>query len=98
MKTEPLVGMGATIYYHSDRAPATIIQITQSGKRLVLQEDKSTRLDNNGMSECQVYEYQPDSEGKIFIATKRKHGEYRLVGEKTLVDIGTREKYYDYSF
>lgn len=94
----PEIGMGATIIYYSDREPATVIQVTHNGKRIVLQEDFAKRTDNNGMSESQDYEYSTNPNGTIHIATKRKNGEYRLVGEKTLVHLGARRKYYDYSF
>jgi len=94
----PTIGMGATIYHYSDRDPATVIEVSPSGKRIVIQEDKSIRLDNNGMSECQVYRYEPDPGGTMHIATLRKDGTYRLVGRKTIVSLGERHRYYDYSF
>lgn len=94
----PEVGMGATIHVGSDSYPATIIQVTQNGKRVILQEDDATRVDSNGMSESQDYTYQTNPQGTIHIATLRKDGRYRLTGEKTPVSIGFRRKYYDYSF
>jgi hypothetical protein len=54
----PIVGMGATITYGSDHHPATVIKILSNGRRLILQEDKSIRTDNNGMSESQSYDYE----------------------------------------
>lgn len=92
------VGMGATIQYHSDRDPATIIEVSPSGKRIVIQEDSVVRTDNNGMSECQTYEYHCNPEGTVHIATLRKDGSFRLTGGKTLVSVGERRKYYDFSF
>lgn len=94
----PTIGMGATIQYHSDRSPATIIEVSPSGKRIVIQEDSVTRTDNNGMSECQTYDYHRNPEGTIHIATLRKDGSFRLVGGKTLVSVGVRNRYYDFSF
>lgn len=94
----PEVGMGATIHVGSDSYPATIIQITQNGKRIVIQEDDATRVDDNGMSESQDYAYQANPNGTIHIATLRKDGHYRLTGEKTPVSIGIRRRYYDFSF
>ena len=94
----PEIGMGATIQYHSDRHPATIIEISPSGKRIVIQEDSVKRTDNNGMSECQTYEYFRNPIGVIHVATLRKDGTYRLVGQKASVHVGTRSKYYDFSF
>lgn len=57
-----------------------------------------TRTDNNGMSECQTYEYHRNPEGTCHIATLRKDGSFRLAGGKTLVHVGERNKYYDFSF
>lgn len=94
----PSVGVGATIRVGSDSYPATVIQVTQNGKRIVLQEDDATRIDNNGLSELQEYTYQTNPNGTIHIATLRKDGSYRLQGEKTPVSIGIRRKYYDPSF
>lgn len=96
--SEPHIGMGVTIQYYSDSAPGTIIQVTQNGNRIVIQEDKFTRVDSNGMSEVQSYTYEANLQGNIHIATKRKDGKYRLSGGKTLVYLGTRRRYYDYSF
>lgn len=94
----PTIGMGVTIQYYSDREAGTIIQVTQNGRRIVIQEDTATRTDNNGMSESQSYEFAPNPEGTIHIATLRKDGTYRLQGSKERVYLGTRDKYYDYSF
>jgi hypothetical protein len=93
-----VIGMGATISCGSDSYPATIIQITQNGKRIVLQEDKAVRTDKNGMSECQKYDYTEDSAGRIYIATLRKDGHYRITGTTQNVFVGQRRKHYDFSF
>ncbi len=65
----PTVGMGATIHVGSDSYPATVIQVTRNGKRLVIQEDIAIRIDNNGMSESQEYTYEPNPHGDIHIVT-----------------------------
>lgn len=94
----PEVGMGATIQYYSDRHAATIIQITHNGNRLILQEDLSIRSDTNGMSESQTYEFTTDQKGTVHIATKRKDNTFRLIGQRTLVHVGYRSTYHDFSF
>lgn len=94
----PSIGMGATIRIGSDSYPVTIIQVTQNGKKIVLQEDEATRTDNNGLSELQEYTYQTNPNGTTHIATLRKDGRYRLQGEQIPVYIGIRRKYYDPSF
>ena len=102
---EPEVGMGATILHWSDRSAATIVEVQRfkGGKRagqvkaVVIQGDKATRTDSNGMSESQTYtfEAQPDSPKRTF--TLRKDGRYRDSGG-TVLRIGSRDEYYDYSF
>ena len=94
----PKVGDGATIQLWSDRHACTVIQVTQNGRRIVVQRDKATRVDSNGMSESQEYTFEPDTNGSTTIATLRKDGSYREVGGKTLIHIGSRSEYYDYSF
>jgi hypothetical protein len=94
----PSVGDAATIAYHSDCDPATVIHVLSNGRRIVLQKDKATRIDNNGMSECQIYEYEPDPDGTILVASLRKDGNYKLIGGKTRVHVGSRRKFHDYSF
>jgi len=96
--SEPEIGMGVTIQFHSDRTACTIIDISPSGHQLVLQEDKATRLDNNGFSESQEYSFKPDPDGRIFRATLRKDGRYRLAGGKETITLGIRDRYYDFSF
>ena len=97
-ETIPTIGMGATISVGSDRYPATVIQVTQNGKRVVIQEDDATRTDNNGLSESQTYTFQTNPNGTIHIVTLRKDGRYRISGGQTPVWIGSRDKYLDPSF
>lgn len=96
----PTVGMGATILMWSDRYPATIVAVKD--KQITLQEDTATRTDKNGMSESQQYEFKPNPDGRIFNATLRKNGTYVLEGGSmrsgTIIRIGRRDRYYDFSF
>lgn len=97
---DPMIGMGATINFYSDSKAATIIQITHNGRRIVLRQDKATRVDHNGISESQKYNYEEDLDGAIYIATLRKDGRYRLVGATSgsTITLGIRREYFDYSF
>lgn len=95
---EPEIGMGVTICYWSDRMAGTIIDISASGKTLVIQEDNCVRTDNNGMSESQNYIYSSNPNGQTHIVTKRKDGSFRIMKSKTLVSIGHRRAFHDYSF
>ena len=92
------VGGGATIQHWTDRTACTVIKISKSGKTVWMQEDHAKRVDNNGMSDQQEYEYSCDPNGKIYKATLRKDGCYRLTGTKNVIRFDVRRKYYDYSF
>ena len=97
-KEDIYVGDGATIIYHSDRVPATILSILQDNKRIIIQEDNFTRIDSNGLSEEQEYSYERNPEGEIHVVTLRKDGKYKISKTNTVVAIGARRRYYDPSF
>jgi len=95
----PVIGMGATICGWTDRYPATVIEISKSGRVIVVQEDTSTRIDSNGMSECQDYTYAPDANGRTKTYSRRKNGRWIQKGTKDCyLSLGNRRKYHDYSF
>jgi hypothetical protein len=99
---KPQVGMGATILCWTDRHAGTIIEVTADS--FVVQEDRATRTDKNGMSDCQSYSYEPDPNGPrtTFKRVKRgkAKGDWRENGVKDGrgVLIGRRDKHHDYSF
>lgn len=100
------VGMGCTILMFTDRKPATVVEVIKrdNGKvhAIVIQEDRARRLDKNGFSESQDYEYTPNTDA--FKATYTLRSNNRFVrkyddmntGQK--VFVGKREKYHDFSF
>lgn len=94
----PEIGMGATVRYWSDCKPYTIVRISKTGLKIRLQEDKSYRIDNNGMSDVQEYTYQPDSNGGHVTAFRRRDGNYYLAGSKKSITLGVRRKFHDYCF
>lgn len=103
---EPEVGMGATILGWTDRNPATIVAVrtNKDGKAIEVQvqEDNYKRVDANGMSEMQDYEYTPNPEAPIRRYSLRNNGAWVRVGETAKggqrLAIGRREKYHDFSF
>jgi hypothetical protein len=97
---KPEVGMGATACAFTDRYAGTIIRII-SPTRIEWQEDTAVRTDNNGMSECQTYDYKPNPDARKVIFSKRKNGVWREMGtgkDGLGLSLGERRKYYDYSF
>lgn len=99
--TMPAVGMGATILMWSDRHACTIVSVEKNGKRIGVQRDHAKRTDGNGMSDCQSYEFTPNSEAHVEFFTLRKNGNYVREGDSikgSPLKIGARSEYYDFSF
>lgn len=92
------VGDGATLVMYTDRKACTVIDIQRNGRVVTIQEDHAIRTDTKGMSESQVYRFEPNPEGTIHSVTKRRDGTYKVRGSQTPVVIGHRSHYYDYSF
>ncbi len=106
---EPVVGMGATILSWTDRSPATIIGVFRETKILHVREDSYRRMDSNGMSESQTYEYFPNPRGYVYIFRQNKQGVWEEVDYNPVTKrhkkngghglrIGERSKYHDFSF
>jgi hypothetical protein len=108
----PVVGMGATMTSYSDRHAGTIIEVKKVGKGLLItvQADDVKRIDNNGMSESQEYQYTPNPNGATYLY-KQKEPNTRWVAmymnqetgrlnksERGGLVIGERDEYYDFSF
>jgi len=91
----PEVGMGCTVLKWTDRQAATIIKVTP--KTLTVQYDHAKRVDKNGMSECQQYEYSRNPEGctRVFRLTNRG---WRETGGGSSLLVGQRNHYHDFSF
>lgn len=95
----PVLGMGATILGWTDRYPATVIAISKSGRVITVQDDIYTRIDSNGMSECQDYTYTANPNGCTKTYSLRKNGRWVQKGTKDCyLSLGNRRRYYDYSF
>jgi len=96
-------GDGVTYTIFTDRRAGTVIDVSPSGKTITIQLDKATRIDENGMSESQEYEYERDPDGQILKFTWRKKvNGFKLVGTRAR-ECGSyltagRHEYRDYSF
>jgi hypothetical protein len=93
----PVVGDGATLTFYSDREAGTVVKVC-TPRKVVVQIDKATRTDQNGMSESQDYTYAPDLNGRLYTFTLRKNGGWRESKGSTGVRFGVRDKYYDFNF
>lgn len=98
----PTVDMGATLCLWTDRRAATVIAVSQNGKTVTVQEDKATRKDHNGMSDSQTYTYQADPTATKQVFSLRQNGRWVSKGSPmtsgTVLVLGTRDKFHDYSF
>ena len=94
---EPEVGMGCTILCWTDRHAATVVEV-RSATTIVVQQDHARRVDKNGMSESQKYEYTPNPEATREVFTRRKDGRWKKRGGGYTLMLGERMEYHDFSF
>jgi len=101
------VGMGATILSWSDRYAATVTNV--DGNRVTVQRDHAKRVDSNGVSESQDYEYAPDPHGAEYVFRKARSGQWEEVFFNAETGrwnksggyglrIGKRRQYRDFTF
>ena len=99
---KPEIGMGVTEMMYSDRAPYEIIAI-KDDRHITVRAMGYKRIDNNGFSEIQEYEYDSNPNGYVCDLFKTKRGVWvRRVGVRGVDDssgwfIGRAERYYDFS-
>jgi len=103
---EPAVGDGATILGWTDRYAATVISVENG--IVTVQQDNAKRVDKNGFSEDQTYEYTPNPQGVTYSYRKGKDGQWQRVVFNTetgrwnkrdgAIRLGVREEYWDPTF
>ena len=105
---DPVIGTPATVLCWSDRKGATVILWDSKHSIITVQEDKATRIDGEGMSDCQTYSYERDTDGSLHMFKRTKNGwknvllnpqtgRYNYTSGSGLV-LGVRDAHYDYSF
>lgn len=91
------VGDGVTLHLWSDSHAGTIIKTTKYS--FVWKRDKAIRVDKNGMSDCQTYEYERDPEGEeTTFRWSKKYNCYCAGCDQSIKAGKGRHEYYDYSF
>lgn len=93
----PVVGMGLTLLHWTDREVATITKVSPSGKTFWFKADIATRIDSNGMSECQVYSYSPDDTAPERKAVLTRRGRWKEI-RGSQIRLDARIAYHDFSF
>lgn len=105
---EPRVGMAATTLSWSDRNGATVIAIDKN--IVTVQQDIATRVDTNGLSEDQEYEFQANPNGYVQHFRMSKEGTFTEVRKNSTTGrwnkadtssgliLGFRRHYHDFSF
>lgn len=115
--TDILIGTGATIHYWSDSSACTVIGFKKlkKGRVVTVQIDKAIMKDSfkpeiiagGFVGHCvnnheQEYDYEKDTEGRVFTFSLRKNGKWVLMGSEaksgTRLSIGFRRKFHDYNF
>ena len=108
MSNAPQIGMGATLLSYTDRNPATVVGWDMVKAIVTVQEDDYKRIDKNGLSESQEYEYTQNTSNYKVSFKWTKKGWVRVVFNPETnrwkqspcggLYIGEREKYHDFSF
>lgn len=98
---KPEVGMGATMMGYTDRTPYEIIEVKDE-RHITVRALNYKRIDTNGMSESQEYEYTSDENNATSRLFLTKQGQWReRYNDRSLgrtFVIGYAEKYHDFSF
>lgn len=114
----PEVGQGVTLTTWTDAISGTIVRVTpktitfRRDKTTLLNGPLSGEPDALVMTPggfaahttgTQRWSTEPDPEGRLYKATLRKNGKWKLAGHPTrspgnLVEIGVRKPHYDFNF
>lgn len=99
----PKVGMGVTQCLWSDRHAWEVIAVKDE-RHVTVRQLTAKRIDKNGMSECQEYEFTSDEKNPTYNLYKTKKGKWVIRVGRNGVDssygwcFGTASEYYDPSF
>lgn len=101
----PVAGKGATELKWTDRHAYFVNWVSDDLKECTIERAKAIRTDSNGMSECQVYEYERTGE---IMDLKFRWNAWRNFytcpytgkkkNSKKSISFGFMEEYYDFSF
>ena len=100
------VGMGATMYFISDRVACTVVAIRRNrqgvAREIDVQRDDACLTNEGGIYGQQKWEFSPNPKGPIDTFVLRKNGKWVQKGQSmkngTVCVPGYRDAYYDPSF
>jgi hypothetical protein len=100
-RTKPVVGNGAHINNGVDTHSVTIIEVSESGKSVIVQRD-SVKPKAGSASYSNEWEMTPDPNGATYEFSLRKNGFYIQTGEAmnfgSTLHLSGRREYYSYEF
>ena len=76
------VGDGASVCFFSDRHAATVVDVSEDGKRVTAQTDTATVVEGRVQDGSAEYNYERNPIGSIYRFSLRKNGRYVNVGSK----------------
>ena len=91
----PVVGEGATVLHYSDRDAYEVLEANEKAKSCVIQQYRAKRIDGNGMSDSQAYEYKELQGPKITLVYR--WGGWKRVGSEVHFVKEAVEKYGGYT-
>jgi len=98
----PEEGMGVTLGIGSDRYPATIIEVSENKKTLIVRMDVFKPAKGYDYFANQVYEYEENLNGNQHCFTLRKDGKWKEKGSSRnsgfVISFRGRSAYQDPSF
>jgi len=93
--SEPIVGKGATELCWSDRHAYEVLSVSEDGMSCIIDQYDAKRIDKNGMSESQEYEYKKLHGNPIKLVWRKKMGGCWCKATKELRIIPKAEKFMD---
>ena len=75
----PEIGMRVTCTTHKTCYPATIVEVSKNGKKLTVQADKVTTINNSDEHGLDTYEIETDVNGELEVWSIRKDNRYNIV-------------------
>ena len=92
----PVSGLGGTLICNRDRHSCTVIRVL-SPTRVIVRRDRAIRTDVNRMPGAQTHRYETDLSAPEQLFSRRKDGRWREVGGFTVLVLGARDEFYDFS-